>query len=224
MQFQHKRQTTGNDLYTFQLVSDFVTSLYDCFCQTSNKHHALHALSLYNRLIHNMNFKDDVNILRHVNAFRSFCVDNREQIKSRSDVSSRVTFSDKIYIDVSYFIQNADDETRNTIWEYILAIAAYVDPESKAKEILQDLYSTETSSAAPEDMMTQLLKGGGGDLMKLMGGIDIGKVMSQIDLPQLMGSLTTIADTVKNQLENSDDPNLAALTNMLINNNNNKEE
>ncbi len=217
----NQRKTSGNDLATFQLIVDFVTSLYDCFSQ--HKSASNHALSLYNRLIHNMNFKDDTNILRHVDAFRTYCIDNRENIKAKqTSGSSRVSFTDKIYIDIGYFLSQADQDTADVIWEYILAISAYVDPDSKAKEILQNMYhSTDGGGGvSPQDMMGSMMQtmlADGNGIAQLMGGLNITEMMGNIDMKQLMGSVSLIVDKVKDQIENSDDPNLQAISEMLKN-------
>lgn len=215
----NQRKTSGNDLATFQLIVDFVTSLHDCFSQ--HKSASNHALSLYNRLIHNMNFKDDTNILRHVDSFRTYCIDNRDDIKAKqASLSHRVSFTDKIYIDIGYFLNQADQDTSDVIWEYILAISAYVDPDSKAKEILQHMYQVPSDVGGTEEMMSTMMQAmlsDGNGLAQLMGGLDLTKMLGNIDMGQLMGSVSTIVDKVKDQIDNSDDPNLQAISEMLKN-------
>lgn len=215
MQSQSVKKTTGQDLSAFQTILDFVTNLQEYF-GVSDKHVSIHALNLYHRLISKMGFTDDTLIMKHIEVFKDFCLKNRNEIRNR-DIRlscSNITFTDRIFIDMTYIFNNSDAETKHVIWEYLMTISAYVDPENGTKGILQSL----CCEPAPkiENPMAVL-----GSLMNsplfstMMGSMSNNMENGTIDLTKLMGTMVGLVDTVKNEIENSDDPTLKNMLNML---------
>ena len=188
------RKTTGTDLATFQVIVDFVTNLHNYFDSK------VHSITLYHRLIYQKSFQDDDLILRHVNIFRTFCQTNRDALRERNEHKfnpSRITFSDRIFIDLAYVFAHVD--TKTIVWEYLLAISAHVDPQSGSLRQLQQL---QQSSDDPMAMMGSLMANPaiGGMMSSIMNG--------NIDLQKLITSITPIVETVKKEIESSDDPNI----------------
>jgi hypothetical protein len=200
------RKTTGSDLSTFQLITDFVNNLHECFGK--GLHPAVKGLNLYHRLIYTLSFRDDTLIMRHVDVFKTFCVANRDAIR-QCDINllqvDEIHFTNKIFIHVKYFLNGADEETRKIIWEYILAISAYVDPENKTKEVLQKIKETASSADIP-------------DISQLINPEMINGVMGLINggnLNDLMTNMMGMVSTVTSQLEKSEDPNIKQLLQMV---------
>lgn len=234
------KKTSGKDLSSFQTILEFVTNLQDHF--GSGKHPSVRPLNLYHRLISKMSFRDDDLIIRHVDIFKNFCIANREQIRERNESlkTSNIEFSDRIYIDMSFIFNRADSDSKEAIWEYLLAISAYVDPENKTKELLQQLrdssdgsenkegnflanmietmssqFPTENSSSTtnPMSMISSLM---GSDMIgKLMGSMTDNIDNGSLDLGKLMGTMTGLISNVKKEIDKSDDPNLKQLLNMI---------
>jgi hypothetical protein len=234
MQSQISKKTSGKDLTAFQTILDFVTNLQDFFGNT--KHSAVRPLNLYHRLISKMSFKDDELILKHIEVFKDFCVRNREQIREQNIklAIAKIIFSDRIYIDMEYIFKKADDDTTKVIWEYILAISAYVDPENKTKELLKSLKeksgegdflanmietigtqmnSSDGNMDNPMAMVGSLMNS---DMLKtMMGSMNENLDNGNLDLGKLMGAMSGIVENVKGEIEKSDDPMLKSMMSMI---------
>lgn len=241
MQAQISKKTSGQDLTSFQTILEFITSLQDYY--GTDKHPAVRPLNLYHRLISRMSFRDDELILRHINVFKNFCVSNREQIRTQNSELNvkKIEFSDRIYIDMGYILNKSDADSTNAVWEYLLTISAYVDPENKTKELLQQLRENTNSNEGNflanmiETMSTQLPSGGGGgggggdgnplaligslmnsDLIgNLMGSMNSNLENGNLDLGKLMGTMSGLINNVKSEIEKSDDPTIKQLSSLL---------
>lgn len=237
MQAQTHKKTSGNDLDVFRTIQDFVINLHEYF--GSAKHSAVHPLNLYHRLIKTTSFNEDDIILRHIDVFTTFCIENRNAIRERNShlIQSKILFTDRIYIDLDYVFKKADDETAVVIWEYILGISAYVDPENRTKDLLKSL---KHDSGKEGNFLTDMIEnigpmmaaasGGGeggnpmemiGTLMNspmfanMMGSMSSNLEKGNLDLGKLMGSMAGLVDNVKSEIEKSDDPVLKNMVNML---------
>jgi len=216
MQSQTSKKTTGNDLATFQLIADFVDNLHNYF---GNK---IHSLSLYHRLVYKMSFKDDDLILRHIDVFKTFCVNNRNALKDR-DInlisSPKIQISEKIYIDIEYIFKQIqqDTETQNVIWEYLLSISAYVDPENNAKQILELMKQGNAnvpnlnlpSSFNPMEMVSSLM--GSGEFGGMMSTLQQSLENGNLDLSKLM----PLVQSISKEIVESDDPTIKNLVSSL---------
>lgn len=153
----HSQQTglTPKDLKVFQTVYEFVDNIHKLYGNSKAKNGTLHALNLYHRLLVNIQFKDNDNMIKHVNAFREFCLSNRAGIEKRNVkmfTTNKVKYcnSDKIYIDLYWIFQKAssDEDITNTCWEYLLTCAALLDDESNAQYILNNMMKNLTNGDA----------------------------------------------------------------------------
>lgn len=220
---------TASDLYAFQTITDFVSSLADMFGGEKNVH--VKALLLYNRLISKTQINDKPVIQKHLSAFRSFCNKNRNNLKEQRELNpKRISFSDRIYIHVGFFMKNADVDTRKTILEYILTLSALLDPMSQAKELLQQLRSSDDSSSSEQPdlgsmmnqmapMMNQLMSNPamGSMLTSMMGASGGMPDLAGIDFQKLTGSMNKVMGTVVKTLEESNDPEIKNLLNFANN-------
>lgn len=137
-------------LIAFKAIASFVNNLSEEFGKRQK------SLALYGRLIQKTGVVHEKPILKHLDAFRSFCVSNREAISSldKNKISqSRISYSENVYIDISHVFNMADKETSDIIWKHILTISALVDPANNAKQILKENISKkkETGEPANED-------------------------------------------------------------------------
>lgn len=179
--------TTDKDLIAFKALSSFVDELSELF---EKKHHPL---KLYKRLISKTTLSHENAILKHIEAFRKFCIENRETIKSRdiNGITGTIEYSSRVYIDLSEIFKHCkdDNETVDAIWNHILTISAIVDPQNNAKEILKkrmkksgskpsgnrggasNLIASLMSSMESQVNSSQLVEESQGDPTKLISGI-----------------------------------------------------
>lgn len=181
--------TTDKDLIAFKALSSFVDELSELF---EKKHHPL---KLYKRLISKTTLSHESAILKHITAFRTFCLENRETIKTRNvnGINGTIQYSSRVYIDLAEIFKHCKDDTEtvDAIWNHVLTISAIVDPENNAKEILKkrmkkpaksagvggagagaaNLISSLMSSMESQVNSSQLLEESNGDPSKLISGI-----------------------------------------------------
>lgn len=192
---------------TFKTIRTFITDLAEIF---SSSHHEL---KLYERLIEKTTLKHEIAIRRHIESFRSFCVANRKSIIERSHkaLTGNIVYSDKVFIDIKSILDNADDDTRKVIWLHILKICAFVDPSTKAREILKENASNESNlineimtkveetvdlnTTNPMEAVTTIMNSG--IFNDLMTGMNTKLQDGSIDLSKLMGTVESLCSNIK---------------------------
>jgi|APCry1669190770_1035315.scaffolds.fasta_scaffold10464_2 hypothetical protein len=124
-----------NILVVFKVISNFVSELAEFFAGKNR------SLKLYRRLLKHVTFEDEEHMKKHIEIFKAFSVSNREALEARDKTLIKeplIKFSDKVFLNMeTIFNQSPDKETSSVIWQHLLTISAYLDPESKAKEILK---------------------------------------------------------------------------------------
>lgn len=145
------------NLITFNAISKFVSELGDLYGSKKTQR----PLSLYKRLLKKTTIFNEKPIQKHIKAFRSFCVENREIIQTKDSdnlVKNTIKYSETAYIDmraVFDLVDNEDDKNeskqiKESIWSHILTISALVDPAGKAKEILKESSKNSSSNDGQE--------------------------------------------------------------------------
>ena len=193
--------TTEYNLLTFKSISKFINDLSEVF---SNQQHAL---KLYQRLVNKTTINHDKAISKHIEAFKHFCMVNREALETKNIiklVETKIEYSPRVFIDFGSIFRLSDAETTEVIWKHLLTISAFVDPASRAKEILKKNSSGKESdflaniidkveknvdpnSTNPMEAVTQIMQSGVfTDLLSGMnnglqdGSLDLGKLMSTV--------------------------------------------
>lgn len=219
-----------SSLITFKAITNFVKELGDMY---EKKHKPL---KLYNRLISQTRIGHEQCIKKHIEAFKKFCVANREALR-KTDVSlleeTNIKYSNKVYIDMSIIFSFADDESRPIIWQHLLYISASTDPAGKAKEIL--LRNLEEEKKAEEgetnflaDIITKVENSVGNDstnpmdaigsimnsgiLTDLLGGLQNGTQNGNLDLSKLMGVVSGMVNQMSDQ---ANDPKSKQMVGMM---------
>ena len=146
-------------LITFKTISNFTNDLGDVF---SEKHRPL---KLYAHLINKTTLAHDKPIQKHIDAFRLFCLSNRDAIYTKSTklLREKIVYSKRVFINMKEIFQLADSETTVVIWKHLLTISALVDPAGRAREILKEQADN-----------------GGGDELNFLSGI-ISKVEANVN-------------------------------------------
>lgn len=189
--------------FIFNAIYTFIADLDQTFGDASRP------LKLYAHLLGKVTLAHTESITKNVQLFKDFCISNRNAIIDRSseEIASRLTFSEKAYVDFELIFSIATTEQRGTIWQHLLTICALVDPASKAKRVLHSLKESssdegevlnniiakieknvsETESKNPLDAVTKMLSSGVfteliTDLGKGIesGALDMNKLMSMV--------------------------------------------
>jgi hypothetical protein len=150
-----KVDLSDKNLMCFKAISNFTTELGELFGARQK------SLKLYSRLISKTTLSHNSSILRHIEAFREFVLNNRDAISERNSkklVNGKITYSDNVYINMEEIFRMADSETKNVIWEHILCISAMVDPSSKAKEILKESMAAGKVSGNEADFISNIIE------------------------------------------------------------------
>jgi hypothetical protein len=221
--------TSDTSLVCFKAISNFTQELSESF---SKKHRPL---KLYNRLVEQTTIVHEKPIEKHLNAFKTFCVSNRDAIleKDCKKISNpKISYSEKVFIDMSYIFQISDKETSKIIWDHLLCISALLDPASKAKEILkQNLKEGKTGNkeanfltdiiekveehvdpdSNPMDAVSSIMQSG--IFTDLIGGMNDGLSDGSLDMGKLMGAVQGMVGQLGNQA--GADPQMANTLNMI---------
>lgn len=224
-----------NSLIAFKAISNFTSELGELFGKRQK------SLRLYCRLIEKTTISNDKPILKHIGAFRKFCVENKDSImKKETSFSSTpsISYSDNVYINMKDIFKLVDDDddndTRHAIWNHLLTIMALVDPSSNAKEILKKSIDSEgneskfltdivskvesvvdPNTSNPMEAVSSLMSSG--VFTDLLGSMSSGINNGELDLGKLMGVVQSMAGNLSETTggdANSPNP-MAMLTTML---------
>ena len=216
-------------LLSFKAISNFTSDLGEEFSETH------HPLKLYNRLIKKTTLSHDKSIKKHINAFRDFCISNRDAIVEKqidNFNSNKILYSQRVYIDMKFILEQADKDTTETIWKHLLYISAILDTAGKAKEILRkNLEEGKTGTgetnlltdiidkvekhvdpnANPMDAVSSIMNSG--IFTDLVGGMNSGLSNGSLDLGKLMGAVQGMVGQLGDKTQG--DPQAEGAMNML---------
>lgn len=125
---------TDTSLIAFKAISNFTTELSSIFGDKFKP------LKLYCHLVKKTNIMHEKAIARHIDAFKTFCLEDREAIISRNVrklSTEKISYSKPVYIPIKDVFEDADPDIRDDIWKHILTISAILDPAGNAKNILK---------------------------------------------------------------------------------------
>ena len=208
------------ELIAFKAISDFTKELCENF--TSNVKDKNHSLKLYEHLLNKTTLSHDKAIKKHIDAFRLFCIENRDAIKSRNPslmTNNKVSYSSRVYIDFSSIFKDADKDTSAIIWKHLLTISALVDPAGKAKDILKNNTDSKEASflsdiinkvesnvnpnSNPLEAITSIMSSG--VFTDLVAGMNTGIQNGELDLGKLMGTVQTMCSTLSSDIDKKSD-------------------
>jgi hypothetical protein len=193
------------NLLTFKAISDFTKELGEIF-GSKNKNHSL---KLYEHLLNKTTLTHEKAISKHIEAFREFCIANREAILNKDPtllVQNKVIYSSRVFIDFSNIFKESDNETSFAIWKHLLTISALVDPAGKAKKVLQeskdskeanflsDIINKVESNVKPNSNPLEAVGSimSSGIFNDLISGMNSGIQNGELDLGKLMGTVQTM--------------------------------
>lgn len=207
--------SSDNSLVAFKAISKFINDLSEMFGESQR------TLQLYSFLLKKTTLAHEAVILKHMDIFRTFCVENRDAI-SGMDASQLVNpviqYSEKVSIDMNPIFEKADASTTKTIWKHLLTISAIVDPTGEARKILREVKSQGNESDFLSNMMEKIEKNvdsnanpmeaissmmSSGIFTELIGGMGSGIQDGTLDLGKLMGTVQKMVSKMAPEGESS---------------------
>lgn len=210
--------TTDTSLITFKAICNFINDL----CEVFGDNHR--PLKLYSHLINKTTLSHEKAIKKHIDAFSSFCVKNREAISSKNTKmieESKILYSNRVFIDMKDIFELSDKETTNVIWKHLLTISALTDPSGKARRILKEenekgggdevnfltdiiskVEDTVNIDANPMEAVSSIMKSG--IFNDLVQGMGTGLQNGSLDLKKLMGTVQNMVTKLSDDAEDKE--------------------
>jgi len=198
-------KTHDQTLNVFKTINGFVKTMNECYGSNQK------TLQLYARLISKTTIEDETPMTRHIAAFTKFCTENKDAILEKNHKklnTSKISYNDKVYINMQLIFNMASASERVVIWKHILTIYAFIDPQSKAKEMLREVIDKDGKGGKEEEFLTDIFDKVGsnitpdgnplqavGSLMSsgiftdIVGSMSSGLENGELDLGRLMGSM-----------------------------------
>jgi hypothetical protein len=191
----------------FSSIKRFITDLSDQFGE------AYRPLALYSHLISKITPEHPEAMAKIVKLFADFSITNRDSIYSKDIsgmVNTKISYSDKVYVDLSDIFELADNNTQKVMWVHILLISAMVDPTGKAKQVLSESPKKENvfmanvidkiegmvdADSDPMDAIGTMMKSG--MVGNIMSDMTDGLKSGDFDIKGLMGSIQNIVGGFK---------------------------
>lgn len=171
-----------NNLVAFKAISNFVKDLNTVMGEKK------HNVALYSRLVEKTTISHEEPIRKHVSSFTQYCISNRDSIleKDISKITSpRIEYSEKVYLDMLEIFESADGDTKEAVFQHLLAISSIVDPTSNAKKILRQAIEKKSDGASSSSE---------GDFLNKL----ITKVESAVDPDSMKDPLTAVTSILTN--------------------------
>lgn len=204
---------TDTSLITFKAICNFTNDLSEVF---GEKHRPL---KLYTHLINKTTLSHEKAIKKHIEAFNTFCVNNREAISTKNIKGLDkpvIEYSSRVFINMKEIFDLSDKETADVIWKHLLTISALVDPSGKARQILKEqkdkgggdevnflsdiiskVEGKVNPDANPMEAITSIMQSGiFNDLVQGMGS---GLQNGSLDLNKLMGTVQNMVTKLSDE-------------------------
>jgi len=204
-------------LNVFKTINGFVKNMNDCYGAKQK------TLQLYARLISKTTIEDEAPISRHILAFKNFCTENKDAILEKNHkkiVNSKISYNEKVYINMEHIFGVASGSEKIVIWKHILTIFALIDPQSRAKEMLREVIDKDGKGGKEEEFLTDIFDKVGtniqpdgnplqavGNLMSsgvftdIVGSMSSGLESGELDLGRLMGSMQGMVTNIGSMAE-----------------------
>ena len=206
------KMSEDRSLIALKAITNFINDVADEYGKK------FRSLLLYQHLINKTQINHTKAINKHVEIFKNFSKLNSEALESQDETKlnqSKISYSDKVFVEISELLKEADNETSPVIWQHLLTISAVVDPTSKAKEVLKNIDNKEekfvediigkvsnTDATNPMEMISSLMSGGGMQEMMNNGG--------NMDMSKMFGVVGKLLDNLDEQA--GDDPQAKQMT------------
>jgi hypothetical protein len=140
----------------FKAITTFVNDLYTEF---GSKHKSI---SLYHRLLEKTGIMHTGPILKHIDCFRTFFNTNKDAMETQDFsklTETKISYSERVYIDIGVIFNQSDAECTKIIWQHLLTIWGLIDPSSQAKQTLREMLKNEDGSENKEaDFLSTIIE------------------------------------------------------------------
>ena len=148
----------NSSILVFKAITSLITDLHAEF---GSKYKSV---ALYHRLLEKTGIVHTGPIMKHIDCFRTFFVANKDAMETQDVeklVEAKITYSERVFLDMSVLMTTTDVESRNIIWKHLLTIWGLIDPTSEAKKTLRELIKQSTGDDSKEsnflnDIMTKV--------------------------------------------------------------------
>jgi hypothetical protein len=140
----------------FKAITQFVSELNQEF---GSKHKNI---ALYNRLLERTGIVHVGPVNKHIDCFRKFFEKNQPAIEQQnvsSFVETKISYSDRVFIDIVQVLKQTSKENSKIIWQHLLTIWGLIDPTSQARKLLNDISQESDSkdSSNEEDFLSSII-------------------------------------------------------------------
>lgn len=222
----------SSQLVTFNAVVNFINDLNECF-GTKNK-----SLQLYNRLLEKTTISHKEAMSKHITLFQEWCSTNKESILNKNSetlISSKIEYSEKVFLDFDIIFKDADKDQTSIIWQHILTICAYTNPDIKAKEILQKDNTVTKEKDFLQNMIEKVEENVGdsdnldnpmqavasmmssGIFNDLVGSMTSGLQNGELNLGKLMGTVNNMVSSISEEMGEEEGGNSDEMKMMMSN-------
>jgi hypothetical protein len=182
---EEEKKNSTNYILPFKAIHTFITSMNEEF---GNKNKPLR---LYARLIEQTTFSHELPIKKHVQAFTTFCINNRDAIYSKKYEmikQPKISYSERVFLDIKDIFKIADKDQKAVMWQHILTISALVDSAGRAKQILKETNSNTKETNFLTDIIDKVEKNV--NIENVSNPFEaIGQIMSSGVFTELIGSM-----------------------------------
>lgn len=221
-----------SQLVTFNAVVNFINDLHESFGSK------IKSLQLYNRLLEKTTISHKEAMSKHITLFQVWCSANKDSILNKNTetlVNSKIEYSEKVFIDFDVIFKEADKEQTSIIWQHILTICAYTNPDIKAKEILKKDNSVTKEKDFLQDMIDKVEENVGdsdnldnpmqavasmmssGIFTDLVGSMTSGLQNGELNLGKLMGTVNNMVSSISDELGEEEGGNNDEMKEMMSN-------
>jgi len=199
----------NNTVLIFKAITGFIFDLNEEFGAK------MKSIALYNRLLEKTGLVHTGPIMKHIECFRSFFSENQKAMEDHNVallVNPKISYSDRVYVDVAVVFQYSSSDTKDIIWRHLYTLWGLVDPTSQAKRLLKEsvrhsdgkdkesqflsdiiekvertVQTSDVDSANPMGAVSKLMSSG--VFTDLIQGMQTGLSDGSLDIGKLMGSV-----------------------------------
>ena len=224
----------NTSILIFKSITGFISDLNTEF---GSKHKSI---ALYNRLLEKTGIVHTGPVHKHIECFRTFFSANVKGMEEQNATlfsPSRISYSDRVYVDLTSVLRHSSQESTSIIWKHLLTIWGLIDPTSQAKRILNEsvkqsngadkeskflsdiierveksVSSADVDMASPMSAVSNLMSSG--VFTDLINGMQTGLSDGSLDIGKLMGSVQGMMTKMGGQSGGSG-PDMTAMMSMV---------
>lgn len=189
------------EVKTFKAISDFISDLHTCFPNRKD-------ISLYNRLVEKITFRDTGSMLKHITAFKLFFQNNPKFLVTRAiSQGSKISYNERIFINFDVVWKNTNKSEKEVLYKHLTTIFTILNiGNPEADEALQILRKeNEPASLIPNDTKEgQFINDTINELESQMGDLNADNPMEMVGTLMQSGFLNKFVGDLQNKFESGE--------------------